>query len=95
MKLIVSGRQASLAGCVQDAITGRTLTHPFIVAAYAAAVMTGEEVEAAAAAAVSQSQLLISSSSHCGLQQRVTPNGMMTMSTLSEDCALSKVGNLA
>ena len=93
MKLIVSGRQASLAGCVQDAITGRTLTHPFIVAAYAAAVMTWEEVEAAAAAAVSQSQLLISSS--CGMQQRVTPNGMMTMSTLSEDCALSKVGNLA
>ena len=69
------------------------LTHPFIVTAYVAAVMTGEEVAAAievataAEAAASQSHLL-GSSSHQLLM------GTM-MSTLSEDLAFSaEVGYL-
>ena len=87
IKLIVSDTQASLAGCVQEAVTGRMLTHPFIVTAYVAAVMTGEEVAAAVEAATaaeeaaSQSRLLGSSS----LQFLM---GAMK-STLSEDLAFS------
>ena len=85
----MSDTQASLAGCVQEAITGRMLTHPFIVTAYVAAVMTGEEVAAAidvaniAEAAASQSRLLGSS-----FGQHPAMMGTM-MSTLSEDLAFS------